>query len=175
MAQFMAVMAAVSAISSISGGMQKQSSARREAQALEDQALLTEQEAQIEAKIHATRVRKFAANQKSAFLKNGVTLDGSPLAVLDETYKFGQEEVDSIIRSGSAKARLYRQRADITRNEGRSALLSGLSTGVGSFISRGMSAYGADLFGGSASNLNGSPNTVSGVRDNGSPIQVSYN
>lgn len=175
MAQVMAVMTVLSAVSSIAGGMQKQQAANREAQALENQATLTEQEAQVEAQIHATRVRKFAANQKSAFLKNGVTLEGSPLAVLDETYKFGQEEVDSIVRSGAAKAQLYRDKAEISRNEGRASLLGGIGSGVGSLASRGMSASGNGLFGGSGSDGNGaSAGTVSGVRDNGSPISVSY-
>lgn len=175
MAQVMAVMAVVSAISSIAGGMQKQAAAGKEAYALENQATLNDQETRIEAQIHATRVRKFAANQKGAFLKNGVTLEGSPLAVLDETYKFGQEEVDSIVRSGKARSQLYRDKASIARSEGRAALLGGIGSGVGSLASRGMNASGSGLFGGSAAESNGSPNMVSGVRDNGSPISVSYN
>lgn len=149
MAQLMAVMAVVSAVSSIAGGVQKQNAARKEARALEDQAILSEQEAKAEAEIHATRVRKFAANQKSAFLKNGVTLEGSPLFVLEDTYKYGQDEVNSIVRSGAARATLYRQKAEIARSEGRAALIGGIGSGVSSIASRGMAAQGVGLFGGS--------------------------
>lgn len=175
MAQVMAVMAIVSAVSSIAGGMSKQESAKKEAYALENQALLASEESRVEAQIHATRVRKFAQNQKGAYLKNGVTLDGSPLLVLDETYKFGQQEVDAIVRSGNARSQLYRDKASIARSEGRAALLGGIGSGVGSLASRGMAGSGSGLFGGGAAETNGSPNTVSGVRDNGSPISVSYN
>lgn len=146
MAQMMAVMMAVQAVSSIAGGMAKQSAGEKEARALEGQGLLAEQESAVDAQIHATQVRKFAANQKSAFLKNGVTLDGSPLAVLEDTRKSGQEEVNAIMRSGAAKAQLYRDRAEITRSEGRAALIGGIGSGIGSFTQSSMAAYGSNIF-----------------------------
>lgn len=147
MAQLMIAMAAVSAVSSIAGGMQKQASAKKEAQSLENQAVLTQQEAEIEAKIHATQVRKFAANQKSAFLKNGVTLDGSPLLVLDDTYSSGQEEVNAIVRSGSARAQLLREKADQTRSEGRSQLIGGISSAASSGAAYGFAGSSAGFWG----------------------------
>lgn len=150
MAQLMAVMAVVSAVSSIAGGVSKQAAAQKEAQALENQAILSERESQDDAQIKATYVRKFAANQKSAFLKNGVTLAGSPLMVLDDTYDSGQQEVNAVIRSGAARAQLLRDQAGIRKSEGRSALISGIGSGVSSIASYAGSAQGAGLFGGSA-------------------------
>lgn len=126
MAQLMVPLMVISAASSVAGGMSKRSAAVREADALDRQANLASQEAEVEARIHATQVRKFAANQKSAFLKNGVTLDGSPLLVLEDTRQAGQEETNAMRRSGASKAQLLRERADMTRSEGRAALLGGL-------------------------------------------------
>lgn len=145
MAQFMVPLAVASAVLSVAGGISKQSAANKEARALDDQASLMEQEAQEEARIHAVRVRKFMGNQKSAFLKNGVTLDGSPLWVLEDTRSAGQAEVDSIVKQGAAKATLSRQRAEIARSEGRAALIGGFSQGFSSLATMGVNAKAAGL------------------------------
>lgn len=150
MAQLMAVMTVISAVSSIAGGISKNNAAKKEAAALGDQARLAEMESADEARIHARQVRKFSANQKSAFLKNGVTLDGSPLAVLEDTRDSGQEEVNSIMRSGAAKAQLIRDKSEITKSEGRSALIGGFSSAASSASSSYLGAKGAGLFGGTA-------------------------
>lgn len=150
MAQIMAVMAVISAVSSVAGGMSKQAAAQKEAKSLENQAMLSQQEAEVEARIHATQVRKFSANQKTAFLKNGVTLDGSPLMVLEDTRQSGQEEVNAMQRSGAAKAQLLRERAEISRSEGRASLISGLGGAASTVTSFTTASKGAGLFGGKA-------------------------
>lgn len=146
----MAALTVIQGVSAVAGGMQKQAAARQEATALNDQAVLARSEAYSDAEIHATQVRKFAANQKSAFLKNGVTLAGSPLFVLDDTYDTGQKEVDSIARRGTAIGNLYDQKASIMRNEGRASFIGGITSGAGSVGNAGIQAYGAGLFQNSA-------------------------
>lgn len=146
----MAAMTIIQGISSISSGMQKDAAAKQEANSLNDQAVLARSEAYSDAEIHATQVRKFAANQKSAFLKNGVTLAGSPLFVLEDTYSTGQDEVNSIAKRGTAIGNLYDQKATIMRNEGRSSFIGGITSGAGSVGNAGIQAYGAGLFQSSA-------------------------
>lgn len=147
----LATAAIISAGASIAGGISADRSAKREAGALNDQAALAESESLAEAKRRATEVRQFQRRQKLAFLKNGVTLEGSPLLVLDETLASGQEEVDAIMRRGSSQAKLYREHAAITRNRGRAALIGGIGQAAGTTLM----AYGAGVFKGAPN-----PNTA---------------
>lgn len=134
-------LAAVAGGSAIYGGYQAKQSAKREASAMEAEGQLLQEEANREAGSHARDVRRFAANQSLSFLANGVTLAGSPLLVLDDTYTQGQEEVNAIVKSGNAKRNLYNQRASITRNQGRAALISGIgqAAGIGAGTASGLS------------------------------------
>lgn len=116
----------------IYSGYQANQSAKREASAMEAEGELAQQEADAEAAAHASDVRKFARTQSLSFLKNGVTLEGSPLLVLDETLTQGQNEVDSITKSGNAQRNLYNQRAANTRREGRAQLIGGIIGGAAS-------------------------------------------
>lgn len=130
--------AVVSAGASVAGGISANNAAKREAGLLNDQAGLAQNEAQAEAQRRANEVRKFQRTQKLAFLKNGVTLEGSPLLVLDDTIREGQQEVDAIVNRGTATARYYRESAAITKNKGRAALIGGIGSAASSMIG----AYG---------------------------------
>lgn len=130
--------AVVSAGASIAGGISADKASKKEANLLNDQASLAESESLAEANRRATEVRQFQRRQKLSFLKNGVTLEGSPLLVLDETLRSGQEEVDAIVRRGGAQAKYYRESAAQARNKGRAALIGG----IGSAASTAVGAYG---------------------------------
>lgn len=131
---------AVSAGSSIMGGISANKAAKQEAGFLQEQGRIAQQEADREAALHAEDVRKFQRNQAVAFTKNGVSLAGSPLLVLDETTSKGQEEVDSIVRSGAAERTLYNQRGVMAKNQGRAALIGGFAQGFSTAAS-GFSTY----------------------------------
>lgn len=126
------------------GGMAERDAQKSQAGLLEDQARLAQAEAAAQAKRRAVDVRRFAANQKVAFLKNGVTLEGSPLIALEDTYSAGQEEVDAIANRGNAQSNLYWRQAQLARKQGRAAMIGGI-TGAGSTILQG---YGMGKQGG---------------------------
>lgn len=119
--------AAIAAGGQILGGMSERDAQKKRAGMLEDQSRLAQSEAAAQAKRRATEVRRFAANQKVAFLKNGVTLEGSPLIALEDTYTMGQEEVDSIVNRGNAQSNLYWQEAKLAKKQGRAAMIGGLT------------------------------------------------
>jgi len=110
----------------ITAGIQENNAAKAEAKLLEAQGVLTQEEAVAEANRVANDRRKFRKKQKVAFLKNGITLAGSPLLVIEETRRESQMEVDAIVRRGRAQASLAFQQAAITRGGGRAALVSGI-------------------------------------------------
>lgn len=120
---------AISAASSIMGGLSANRAAKQEAGLMEEQGGLAQEEADREAALHARDVKRFRSQQAVAFTKNGVSLAGSPLLVLEDTRATGQEEVDSIVKSGAAERTLYNQRATITRGQGRAALIGGIGQG----------------------------------------------
>jgi len=115
----------VSAAGSIVQGFQERQAANAEADLQEQQGRLQAEEAQAEAQRVANDRRKFRKKQKLAFLKNGISLAGSPLLVLEETIRESQAEVNAIARRGTAQARLSFQQAAITRSAGRAALIGG--------------------------------------------------
>lgn len=125
----------VSVGSSIAGGISANNAAKREAALEEEQGRIAQDEANVEAGRRADEVRKFRARQKMGFLKSGVTLEGSPLLVLEETLNEGQKEVDAIVRSGDAKRRFANESASITRSKGRAAMISGFGNAASSAIS----------------------------------------
>lgn len=122
----------ISVGSSILGGFAAKDAAKREAGLQDDQARLAQSEAAAEAQRVANQNRKFLKRQKLAFIKAGVTLDDSPLFVLEETLEEGQEEVTAISRRGDAQARLFSARAQQTRGQGRAALISGFGNAASS-------------------------------------------
>lgn len=95
--------------------------AAAKAQELQAQAAL--EDAQNAATQKAGDVRRAHGRQAIAYASSGVTLEGSPLLVLNETLRLGQQEVDALMKRGTAQANLYNQAAFQTRNEGRAALL----------------------------------------------------
>lgn len=113
----------VSAGSTVAAGRAQQEAFDREAALQEEQGRIARREAGIEAERTATERRKFLARQKLAFIKNGVSLEGSPLLVLEETRSESQKEVDAIIKSGNAQQRLFFRKAAISRSKGRAAIL----------------------------------------------------
>jgi len=122
-----ATAAVVSAGASIYGGIQARKQAKKEA------ALINE-DAQHQANQHAKDVEKFRKRQKVAFLSSGVSLEGSPLLVLEETRKEGEEEVARIRRGGQI-------RSDIRQQQGRDAFVSGVLGGISS-LAGGVSKAG---------------------------------
>lgn len=130
--------AAISAVSSVVGGIAGNQAAKDEARLLDEQGQLAQSEAQAEAQRKANENRKFLKRQKLAFLKSGVTLEGSPLFTLETTLEEGQEEVTAIAKRGGAQARLFSQKASQARGAGRSALVSG----IGGATSTAFNAFG---------------------------------
>ena len=119
-------MALLSAFGKIIAGVQQNNAAKVEALLQEEQGRILQEEAVSEAQRVANDRRKFRKKQKVAFLKNGITLAGSPLLVIEETRRESQAEVDAIIRRGRAQVNLAFQQAALTRGGGRAALTSGI-------------------------------------------------
>lgn len=103
---------------------EQQSAAAQEAAELRKQSNLVVDEAEQEARRRAREISLLQGAQASRYLAGGVLLDGSPLAVIEETRRLGEQEVSAIRRSGAAQARLFRLKADQAERGGLQNLLS---------------------------------------------------
>jgi hypothetical protein len=127
---------AVQAGSQLMGGISAKKAGNAEADLLEKQGFLSEYDARMAAIQKARDVTKFQAHQGHEYLASGVTLapGTTPIVVMEETRRQGQEEVDALMRRGSAINALYKAKADQTRNAGRAAFINGIVGAVGTGI-----------------------------------------
>lgn len=90
-----------------------------------------------EARLEQEQVDETVRRQKLAYMASGVTLEGSPLLVMEQTRIKGQENISEIIAGGesSANATLQegRLRSQQLKATGRSSFISGLTSGAKAF------------------------------------------
>lgn len=119
--------ALISAGGQIQAGNAARKAASKTAAMQEFQGRLAQQEADAQAAKTEKEAKKFRDRQILAYLKNGVTLEGSPLLVLDETIKLGDEEAAAIRKRGYATQELYNTEAGISRRTGSAQFISGIT------------------------------------------------
>jgi len=130
---FASIFTGLSGVAQVFSGIQANKAAQSQARAQENQSQITLNESIVEAKRIDRENRIFKKRQKLAFLKNGITLEGSPLLVLEETRKLGKEEVASILRSGRAKSQFLFSEAKTIRRQGRAQLIGSALGGISTF------------------------------------------
>lgn len=133
--------AVIGAASSVMGGIEasrqadiESDIAKRNAQQARVAAEQSRQEAQERADISREATEKLRSRQLTGFLKSGVRLEGTPLEVLAETERLGEEDVQSILRGGEARAQEYGSQAANYELQGKAAQSSGRSkfiSGIG--------------------------------------------
>ncbi len=132
------VAAVASAGSQIVGGIQANNEAGHqsriatsEAQARADEAT---RQSERQATLEQRNIDDTEQRQKLAYLASGVTLEGSPLLMLEQTRKRGAENIDEIRKSGSASSNAAlaegRATADAAKRAGRQALIGGITGAV---------------------------------------------
>lgn len=83
-----------------------------------------------EAQVAEQDAKQAERRQKVAYLASGVTLEGSPLLIMEETRRKGAENVDEILRAGQAASGAlmvegYNQKSAL-KAKGRDAFMSGI-------------------------------------------------
>ena len=149
-------------------------------QMYEDEAQLQEKQGRIaldEAGDYAAQVsreaHKHREQQAVDYSNSGVLISGTPATVMNETVALAGQEIDAIMKRGVAQSDLFRRRANITRNQGRAALL-GANT---EFNTRNAQARMASINanGGSIGNaLLGICNALSGIKGSGQGFSFGF-
>ena len=128
-----------SGLSSIVGGMQQQGMANQQAElamaTAQMQGAEMGRQSFREAQLVSEEAERVRRRQKVAYLASGVTLEGSPLLIMEETRANAQDNVNEILKSGEAakSAALMegRMKAENYKSSGREAFSKGLNTGIG--------------------------------------------
>lgn len=119
----------------------------------ERDAAASRQTAEYEATEKRKETQRLLGRQRALYGKAGVTLEGSPLLMMEETASEGEIDALMIEREGKLRSQHYRSEAALSKQKGRAAARAGywgagttLLTGAGS----AMSAYGSRAKGESA-------------------------
>lgn len=118
--------------SQIAGGISASDAANQQASLQEEQAKIALDESNQQATQKATERRKFLAEQRMAYVANGVSLAGTPGIVENDTFNEFQQEIDALRKSGAAQYGYAMKQAAVTKASGRAQLISGILSGISS-------------------------------------------
>lgn len=100
-------------------------SAKSQMKQAKSQAEAIARQGTLEAKNKARETVYKAANLRQSFLSSGLTLEGTPMSVINETINTGQEDISQIIANANARAKN-------TMSAGRTAALNKLGSAFSS-------------------------------------------
>lgn len=123
---FAGASAGIQALSGLFGYMASQQMAAIS----ESRGRMLRDEADADAERYKIQADNFKAEQAVNYLKSGVTLEGSPLDVLDETARQATENINAIRSRGRAQQLDMDSEAAATRMGGRNALIGGIAGGA---------------------------------------------
>ncbi|MEM7122067.1 MAG: hypothetical protein AAF563_12360 [Pseudomonadota bacterium] len=129
----------VSAGAAVAQGVQASNAAKANAKALEADAIATQQSARLQEQQSRRQTARLLATQRARFGKAGVTLQGTPLLVQDETAAEGELEARIIRFGGNVDATSLRNSAAVQRSEA-SALRTGGFLNAGQTLLAGADA-----------------------------------
>lgn len=142
--KFLPILASVGG--QIFGGASERSENEAEARDIESQAALARSENLEEARRQRREDRKFLAKQSVMFIKGGVSLEGSPLLILEETKEEEEKQFAAGKRQAEARFGFEFNRAERLREQGRAKLTGGILGGAGSGISMFLQGRSAGMF-----------------------------
>lgn len=138
------ILAAVSLIQGVSQGIQNKKNADNQASAIREKT-------QAQVNERARQAKKMMSQQKASFLKSGVYFNGTPEAIIDETYNTSVDDINALIADAN-------QQEKNLSEQGNSGLLGGILGGSGNAA---LSFFGSNGFGNLFSSGSSSGNLLS--------------
>lgn len=111
-------------------GKQQQSQYEDQAEIYAQQANAVAAEGALKARERSRQIAKLGSQQKTSFLQSGVTLQGTPMNVLSDTYKTGREDIDLLKKNYEAKTGSLIAQANQSLKTGRSSYQQSLLSGA---------------------------------------------
>lgn len=124
-------------------GYQQNQAAKKSAEIAEDAARATENKAAYDEAAHRERVKKIISSQRALYASAGVTEEGSPLLVMEDTAKQGEMDALAIRYGGDVAAAQARSQANLYKLQGKQASNASYLRAGTSLLTSGYKAYGA--------------------------------
>jgi hypothetical protein len=140
---FSALSAVTSAVSGIQGMKEGNKQASLALEQANARGIEQERVAQREARLVQEDALNTERRQKLAYLGSGVTLEGSPLLVMEETRRKGLDNVNEVLMAGSAAANAARLEGRVVASQAKSAGRQSFVSGLTGAASSGLNAYSA--------------------------------
>ena len=139
--------AVASALASAGGavysGIEQKKAADYNADVADANAKAAEDKAAYDEKMHRESVRKILASQRALYGKSGISTEGSPLLVMEDSAIAGEMDALAIRYGGDIAAAQQRSSANLLRMQGKQARTAGyigagstLLAGAGSAVSK---------------------------------------
>lgn len=132
----LSVLTATTAGANLLEGVFGMSAADAQAGALKSQLSLMRAESEADIARYAEKTRGLRAEQSVRYLKSGVTLEGSPLDILDETMRISSENISAMRAKTTADILSAKSKISAIRGQGRAALVGGLTKAAGLYASQ---------------------------------------
>jgi len=110
--------------------------AEAQADSLRSQAQLIQIESEADIVRYAENAKEFKTKQAMAYMKSGVTLEGSPLGILDETVRVTGENISAMRAKAAAEAQGLKSKASAMEGQGRAALVGGFAKATSTYASQ---------------------------------------
>jgi hypothetical protein len=135
------IAAGMAAVSAISQANQQKQAAKYNEKVAENQAIASRQEAAANADIQRRKAAKTIGGIEATYGASGVTLEGSPLEILEESVRNAELDRQTILWSGESRATGYSNTARLENSRASNAMASGMLSAAGSAV-RGYAEYG---------------------------------
>lgn len=136
-----AIVAAVGVVSSLSQAQQQKSAAKYNEKLAENQAVGARQEAAAAADRQQRQSAKTIGTMQASYAASGVSTEGSPLEVLEESARNAELDRLTILWNGEGRAQGYQNTAELERSRGKNAMASGYLSAAGSAM-KGYAMFG---------------------------------
>lgn len=129
------ISAAMSAVSAISGAQQQKQAAKYNQKIANQQAVAAQKEAAANADKQRRAASETIGSMQASYAASGVTLEGSPLEVLEQSARNAKLDELNIRWSGDTRAQGYRATANLEGARASNAMTSGYLSAAGSLFS----------------------------------------
>lgn len=136
-----AIGTAVSVVSAIGGAMTQRDSAKYNAKVAENNAIASRQQAAANAEAQQRDARMRIGQMEANYAASGVSLEGSPLEILEQSARNSEMDRLNILYGGELRAGNYGAEAQLNSSRASSAMTSGFVR-AGSELMSGAARYG---------------------------------
>lgn len=138
-----AVMAVVGAVSAVSQAQQQKSAAKYNEKVANQQAQSARDVAAANADAQRRRSAKTIGSMQAQYGASGVTSEGSPLDILEQSARDAEMDYQNILYGGELSALGHQNTAALEKSRGKNAMASGYLSAAGSLFSAAGRSAGA--------------------------------